>query len=62
MNPRDKEILDSGKLRIEAGLRIIEKEMFTGNNGLPWPENSPEMDYLQGAKYGLEKFKKKMRR
>lgn len=62
MNSRDKDILNKGKLIIEAGLRIIEKEMETGNEGQPWPEDSPEMDYLNGAKEGLLKFKRKMRR
>lgn len=61
MNDKDKEILSKGKLIVEAGLRIINKEMETGNEGQPWPDDSPEMDYLSGAKYALEKFKKKMK-
>lgn len=62
MNSKDKEILSKGRLIVEAGLRIIEKEMETGNEGHPWPDDSPESDYLNGAKEGLLKFKQKMRR
>ena len=62
MNPRDKEILSQARLILEAGLRIVQKEMETGNEGGPWPEGSPEMDYLYGAKEGLDKFKRKMRK
>ena len=62
MNAKDKEILDRSVVIVAVGLRLVEKELANGNNGLPWPKDSPEYDYLYGAREGLLRVEQKLRR
>lgn len=56
----DQEVIDSSLSVVDAGLRIIDRDLYLGRNGLPWPEDTPEYQYLNGAKEGLLRVKEKL--